>query len=105
MKNKATEKETKTTDNKQDKINHPQKSTKPSFNSTTEHRNSDQLPQVEDLNQELEKIGHKKGNKSTSNSVSSPKNDNSLHGKNTKTDLGDGKPAGNEKEKEKIIRT
>jgi len=70
--------------------NHPERSTKPAFNSTTDHRPTEQVPGVENLNQD-----------SADREV--PENDESLFGTPHKTDLGNGDRDPDEKDNEKLI--
>lgn len=105
MENTKNSKQTEQTDNEQDKIENPQKSTQPTFNSTTSHRDSEALPAIENLNQKNELDDELKSAKNGGNVPSAPKNDESLHGKNSKTDLGNGQRDQDEEEDEKIIRT
>ena len=83
----------------------PQDQTLPRYNSTSEHRDGSELPSIENLNQQdgiKDQLKDAKNNDSDSNMT---KNDASLYGKKTKTDLGAGQRDEDEDEKEKIIRT
>ena len=71
--------------------NHPEEGTKPQFNSTTDHRPLEQLPSIENLNQDSE-------------DVKLPKNDDSLYGTSHKTDLGAGQRDPDEEDDEKLIK-
>ena len=71
--------------------NHPEEGTKPQFNSTTDHRPTEQLPGIENLNQDSE-------------DKRLPKNDDSLFGTSHKTDLGAGQRDPDEKDDEKLIK-
>ena len=92
-------------DNEGYDINHPENLTTPSFNSTTEHRNTNTLPGVENLNQSKQSDEQILNKKSENHDISSPVNDESLTGKRVKTDLGNGQRDDDEQENEKIIRT
>ena len=105
MENNKNKQEDKTADSEQDNIENPQLATQPLYNSTTTHRDSEKLPGVENLNQNLEiKDGFQEA-KGNQQAPSAPENDETLHGKRTKTDLGNGQRDDDEKEDEKIIRT
>lgn len=72
--------------------NHPQNLTKPSFNSTTDHRSTNGLPGVENLdhqNLDKDEVTH---------------NTDRLSGSSTTTDLGNGERTQQDKDDEKIIR-
>ena len=75
-------------------VNHPENLNTPKFNSTSEHRDTNELPGVENLNLE-----------NAPNEAQKPENDSSLRGTAPKTDLGNGQRDDDENEKEKIIRT
>lgn len=71
--------------------NHPQNLTKPAFNSTTDHRNTNGLPGVENLdnqNLDADEVAH---------------NTDRLSGSSTITDLGNGERTQDDKDDEKII--
>lgn len=81
----------------------PQNQNLPAYNSTTTHREAAELPAIENLNHPdgLKDEHEQVKNKDSDNIMTS--NDDSLHGKNTKTDLGAGQRDADEDEKEKII--
>lgn len=73
--------------------------------SATTHREGYELPAIENLNQqeELKDLLEKPKNKDSDDTMT--KNQESLYGVSTKTDLGNGQKTGNKNEKEMIIRT
>jgi hypothetical protein len=81
MKSKEQNKKSKTPDNKDYNPNKPQDLTQPQFNSATEHISSEELPQIENLNQENDKKNLINASKKAGSSPSTPENDDSLHGK------------------------
>ena|GEM_PF-4639481 len=81
MKSKEQNKKSKTPDNKDYNPNKPQDLTHPQFNSATEHRSSEEPPQIENLNQENDKKNLINASKKAGSSPSTPENDDSLHGK------------------------
>lgn len=105
MENNENKEKDKTVDLEQHNIENPQSATQPLYNSTTTHRDSEKLPGVENLNQNSgvkDGFQEAKGNKQA---PSAPENDETLHGKRTKTDLGNGQRDDEAEEDEKIIRT
>jgi hypothetical protein len=73
-------------------VNHPQNLNTPVFNSSTDHRSTDELPGVENLdtqNQTEEEV---------------PQDPERLFGSAAQTDLGNGERTEEELEKEKIIK-
>jgi hypothetical protein len=71
--------------------NNPQNLTKPAFNSTTDHRSTNDLPGVENLdNQNLDED-------------QVPQNSERLSGSSSQTDLGNGERTQEDKDDEKII--
>ncbi len=86
-------------------VNHPENLNTPSYNSTKEYREGNELPGVENLNHENGLNDPLKESEIAKNQPSSPKNDASMHGEKSKTDLGNGTKTEEEKENEKIIRT
>ncbi|SEA66128.1 hypothetical protein [Pedobacter hartonius] len=105
MKNEKEEQKHKAPDNEQYDIANPQNLTQPQFNSTTAHREGPGLPAVENLNQIKGLKTDLKDAREDDSDPSAPNNDESLYGKNTKTDLGAGQRDEGEGEAEKIIRT
>ncbi|WP_316836576.1 hypothetical protein [Pedobacter nutrimenti] len=81
MKSKDQNNKSKTPDNKDHNPNRPQDLTQPQFNRTSEHRSCEELPQIENLNQENDKKNLINASKKASSSPSTPENDDSLHGK------------------------
>ncbi|PTS98271.1 hypothetical protein DBR11_15305 [Pedobacter sp. HMWF019] len=81
MKSKDQNNKSKTPDNKDYNPNKPQDNTQPQFNSTTDRRTSNELPQIENLNQENDKKNLINASEKGSSSPSTPENDDSLHGK------------------------
>jgi hypothetical protein len=78
-------------------VENPQELNVPKYNSTTETRNSNELPFIENLDNGPELDDDFRENSQT------PADDKSLHGEGDKTDLGNGEP--DDPEDEKIIRT
>jgi len=105
MENEKEEQKHKAPDNEQYDVENPQNLTQPQFNSTTAHREGPGLPAVENLNQIKDSKNDLNDAKEDDSDPSAPKNDESLYGKNTKTDLGAGQRDDDEDEGEKIIRT
>ncbi|MBB6270132.1 hypothetical protein HDF26_000559 [Pedobacter cryoconitis] len=105
MKKDDKEEKRKVTDSEDFNVNNPQKQTLPRYNSTTEHREGSELPAIENLNQAEGLKDQLKDAKNNHSDNTMTKNDDSLYGKNNKTDLGGGQRADDEEEKEKIIRT
>ena len=105
MENKKDENTTKSPDNQEYDINNPQKLNIPKYNSTSAHREGNELPAVENLNQIKGLKNELKGVNKDDSDSGTPKNDESLYGENVKTDLGAGQRDDNEEEEEKIIRT
>ncbi len=105
MENQKENTETKTPDNEGYNVEKPQDQNLPAYKSSTSHRDGSELPGVENLNQSEGLKNHQKGVKKDDSNLSTPKNDESLYGKNTKTDLGAGQRDEDEDQDEKIIRT
>ncbi|WP_442591575.1 hypothetical protein ACSBL2_10140 [Pedobacter sp. AW31-3R] len=105
MENKEEEKEPKSVDLQQHNIENPQTTTKPLYNSTTTERKAEKLPAIENLNHDEGLKDGLKEAKEDTNSSSAPKNDHSLHGDPSKTDLGNGKNNDDNDRHEEIIRT
>lgn len=105
MENHKEEQKDKAPDNEHYDVENPQNIAQPKFNSTSTHRGGAELPAVENLNQIKEEKTSNEEKKSTNSGSPLPQNDESLHGKNTKTDLGGGQRDDDEDEDEKIIRT
>lgn len=102
MENNSDKEKPQTADSKYYDPNKPEEITKPQYNSTTRKRDSDHIPGIENLNQDKILQGeaeHKAGG------AEKEGDDESLFGKNTKTDLGAGQRDKDEDEDEKIIRT
>ena len=74
-------------------VNNPQNITVPDYNSATEHRDTDELPGVENLNH------------SNNNEQHMPDNDGSLTGTPSKTDLGNNKKKEEDKADDGLIAT
>lgn len=75
-------------------VENPQESTVPKFNSTKEYRQGNELPGVENLNQDQRQ----------EESDPIPSDDRSLRGEGNKTNLGDGDRDKDEPEDEGLIR-
>lgn len=105
MKSKNKSKHSKTPENKDYNPNRPQDITRPKYNSDTDYRPGEELPQIENLNQQNDEKDPGSPVKEGRNRPSEPVNDESLHGKKSKTDLGNGQKTEKKKEQEKIIRT
>jgi hypothetical protein len=105
MENHKKDSEAKTTDNEHYDPENPQKQNVPAFNSTSTHRDGASLPAVENLNEIKDEKDQLKDAGGHDSDDSAPKNDESLYGKATQTDLGQGQRDEDEDEDEKIIRT
>lgn len=105
MENKEDENRTKASDNQEYDTNNPQNLNIPKYNSTSAHRDGNELPAVENLNQIKGLKNELKGVNNDDLDSGTPKNDESLYGENVKTDLGGGQRDEDEDEAEKIIRT
>lgn len=105
MENKEKEEKSKSVDLQQDNIENPQTATRPLYNSTTTGRKAEKLPAIENLNHDEGLKDGLKEAKEDTNSSSAPKNDHSLHGDPSETDLGNGKKNDDNDSHEEIIRT
>lgn len=83
----------------------PQDQNVPKYNSTTEHRNDNELPGIENLNHQNGLKDELREANNKDSDISQTKSDESLFGEDTKTDLGGGQRDKDEDDKEKIIRT
>lgn len=105
MENQEEQKRHKTADSEHYNTEKPQDQNIPKYNSTTDHRESSELPAVENLNHLNGLKDELREAKNKDSDISQTKSDESLFGHNTKTDLGGGQRDKNEDEDEKIIRT
>jgi len=85
-------------------IEKPQNQTLPKFNSNSDHRNAAGAPAIENLNQTDGLKSEPKLTNKDDSDPSTPKNDDSIFGENTKTDLGNGQRDEHEDKDERIIR-
>jgi hypothetical protein len=86
-------------------VNHPQNIAQPVYNSTADEKASADLPGIENLNHDS---GLKDPLKEATNDLNDPsaqKNDESLHGQPSETDLGNGSSDEEDQEDEGLIRT
>jgi hypothetical protein len=104
MENQNEEQKDKAPDNEHYDVNNPQNLTQPQFNSTSTHREGAKLPAVENLNQIKEENKAPEDKNSFNSGTEVPENDDSLHGKDSSTDLGEGQRDEDEAEDERIIR-
>lgn len=105
MENNKEPNKTQTPDSEDYNTENPQNQTVPKYNSTTERRGDNELPGIENLNhQDGLKDELREANNEDSD-ISLTKNDESLFGQNTKTNLGGGQRDKDEDDQEKIIRT
>ena len=102
MENTESNKNSKVTDSEHYDINHPQNLTMPEYNSTTEKRVADKMPTVENLNHEDGLKDELKKAEPDDNQDPASKNDQSLFGEGSKTDLGNGDKT--DKDDEGLIR-
>lgn len=105
MENNKNENEPKTADSEGYSVENPQNQNQPVYNSTTDRREADKLPGVENLNQTEGLKDELKGAETDNSDSAAPKNDASINGEAPKTDLGNGQRDKDEDEDEKIIRT
>lgn len=91
--------------NKEYNPNKPQDITSPQYNSSSEKRDSGNLPSIENLDHQNNDQKPQEQAENTDRTPEKGINDESLFGKNRNTDLGAGPRDNDEDEDEKIIRT
>ncbi len=102
MENQDSNKKSKVTDSEHYDVNHPQNLNIPEYNSTSEKRAADKIPGVENLNHQDGLKDQLKKAEPDDNQDPASKNDKSLFGEGSKTDLGNGNKT--HKDEEGIIR-
>lgn len=105
MENEKDNKNPQTAVNKDYNPNKPEEITRPQYNSTSEKRDSGNLPSIENLDHQNNDQHPPAPTENADRAPEKGINDESLFGKNTDTDLGAGKRDKDEDEDEKIIRT
>lgn len=105
MQDQKNKKEPKVADSEGYNVEKPQNQNTPLFNSTTSHRKNEELPSVENFNQNEGLKDDFKAEKDDKDDSSALKDDQSLRGNSTPADLGNGQRDKDEDEDEKIIRT
>jgi hypothetical protein len=88
MSNEENKNKFKAPDNEDYDVNNPQNLTKPAFNSETEKRNSEGLPQTENLNQQNDENNQLHADGTSNKADMDTKNDESLTGNAHDSDLG-----------------
>lgn len=104
MENVNSKNQPKVVDSEGYNVDKPQNQNLPKYNSTSAHRDGSGVPAVENLNQTEGLKKEQQGVKKDDFSAGAPKNDESLFGQNTKTDLGNGQRDEDEDQEERIIR-
>jgi len=102
MENQNNHKNSKVTDSEHYDVNHPQNLNMPEYNSTSEKRGADKIPGVENLNHQDGLKDQLKEAEPDGNQDPVSKNDQSLFGEDSKTDLGNGDKT--DKDDEGLIR-
>ena len=103
MENNKEPNKTQTADSEHYNPEKPQSQTTPKYNSTTERRNDNELPGIENLNHQDGLKDELREAKNKDSDISQTKNDESLFGRDTKTDLGGGQRDKDEDDQEQII--
>jgi hypothetical protein len=103
MSNEENKNKFKSPDNEGYDINNPQNITKPAFNSNTDKRSSEGLPQTENLNQQNDENNQLHANETSNKADIDTKNDESLTGNAPDTDLGNDREE-EDPEKDKLIK-
>ena len=103
MDNQDRKKDFKAPGNEDYDINRPQNLAKPAFNSASENRDNHAVPPIENLNQQNDEDDQLKQDTAHRTDQQGLVNDESLHGNDHKTDLGNGETP-EDKDDEKLIR-